>query len=182
MKYLIYIVILAFLIWIASEVIEMIIGGYNPTVFFLTSAYHILAGSGIWAVHRLQAQKKNTLSAIGTAMISITYFALAYFPIQVMHSGLSVSDFIAATPVYKIPGLVSLVGFIILGISILKTKYFPPWTGFVIILGTIIYALAMSRQLQLVVNINNVIISSAIIYMAIFGYGRLDQPLAAPRG
>ena len=169
MKYLIYLLIGGFTLWAGSEILELIQGGYSPAVYYMTAAYHLLAGFGIWGLHLLQAGKKNSLSTVGTLLISITYFALAYFPIQVMHSGLSVSAFIAANPIYKIPGLISLVGFILFGLSMIRTKYFPRWTGVIFIVGTIIYAVAMTMKFQLIVNVNNIVLSTTIIYMGIFG-------------
>lgn len=175
MKYLVYLLIVGFVFWIGSEVLEIIQSGYSPAVYYMTAVYHILAGIGIWSLHLLQAPKKNTLSLVGALMISASYFALAYFPIQVMHSGLSVSAFISATPIYKIPGLISLVGFILFGMSIIRTKYYPTWTGLIIIAGTIVYAVAIAMKLQLMVNINNIILSIAIIYMGIFGLGSSEE-------
>lgn len=175
MKFLVFIAILGFAFWIGSEIIEIVEAGYNSAVYYMTSAYHILAGFGIWGLHLLQSRLRNNLSLTGTALISITYFALAYFPIQVMYSGLSVSEFIMANPIYKIPGFISLIGFIIFGIAVIRTKYFPTWAGVIIILGTIIYAIAMAAKLQIIVNINNIILSMTIIYMSILGLGRLKN-------
>jgi len=169
MIYLIYIAILGFTVWIVSEIMEIIKGRHDSTVYYMTSAYHILAGVGIWGLHLLQSNSANKLSLIGTLFISITYFALAYFPIQVMNSRVSVSEFIETHPIYKVFGIASLIGFIIFGIAIIRIGHFPAWTGVLIILGTIIYALAMAKKIQIVVNINNIIISATIFYMCIFG-------------
>ncbi|MCB0555834.1 MAG: hypothetical protein KDD02_19965 [Phaeodactylibacter sp.] len=175
MKYLLYLLISGFALWIGSEILEIIQGGYSPAVYYMTAAYHILAGFGIWSLHLLQAGKKNNVSLTATILISLTYFALAYFPIQVMQSGLSVSAFIAANPIYKIPGLISLAGFVLFGLAIIKTRYFPAWTGVAIILCTIIYGIAMAKQLQLVVNINNIILSIVIIYIGVLGIGNRNN-------
>lgn len=175
MKFFIFTAIIGFTCWIGSEVLEIIFQGYNSTVYYLTTSYHILAGIGIWGLHYLQFQPENRLSYISTLLISITYFALAYFPIQVMNSGISVSEFLELHPVYKIPGLISLVGFILFGLSILKAGYFPKWAGVIIILGTLIYAIAMVLKLQIVVNINNCILSLSIIYLCIFGLRKLQN-------
>lgn len=175
MKYLLYTAILAFTLWLGSELIEIIQDGYTSTVFYMTSAYHILAGFGIWGIHQLQSKKKNFLSSTGVLLISSTYFALAYFPIQVMNSGLSVSEFIGINPIYKIPGLINLVGFIVFGTAVIRTKYFPAWTGIFIILGTLIYAIAIALKFPIVVNINNMILSITIIYMCIFGLRKIRK-------
>ena len=173
MKYLIYIAILGFVTWIVSELIEIVEGGYNSTVYYLTSVYHIFAGFGIWGLHLLQSQKKNTISLISVVLISLTYFSLGYFPIQVMNAGLSISEFIIQNPLYKIPGIISLIGFVLFGYAIIRTKYFPNWTGLVLIFGTIIYAISMALEFQIVVNINNIILSGTIIYMCFYGLKKI---------
>ena len=169
MNYLIYIAILAFMFWPVSEIIEIKEGGHNSTVYYMTSVFHILAGFGIWGLHLLQSPLVINLSLIGTVFISITYFVLAYFPIQVMNSKLSFSEFITIHPIYRVPGIINVIGFIIFGIAIIRIGFFPAWTGVIIILGTIIFAIAMTMKNHIVVNINNIIISATIIYMCIFG-------------
>lgn len=174
MKYLIIAAILGYTCWIGSEVIEIAQGGYNATVYYLTAAFHLLAGIGIWGLHFLQSRKQNTLSAVGTVMISLTYLALTYLPIQVMHSGLSGLEFAAANPVYKIPGMINVFGLIVFGIAVIRTKFFPAWTGVIIILGSITFAVAMTQGLQIIANINNIILATTIIYMCMLGYQRLQ--------
>ncbi len=175
MKYLIYAAILGYSCWIGSEVAEIAHGGYNATVYYLTAAFHLFAGLGIWGLHFLQNRPRNTLSAVGTVMISLSYFALTYLPIQVMHSGLSNVAFVEANPVYKIPAMINVVGMIVFGIAVIRAKCFPAWTGLIIILGIIIFVAAMTQGLHLVANINNILLSSTIIYMCILGYRRLQH-------
>jgi hypothetical protein len=175
MKYLLFAAILGYLCWIGSEVVEIAQGGYNSTVYYLTAAFHFFAGFGIWGLHFLQNRSKNTLSAAGTVMISLSYLALAYLPIQVMHSGLSNLEFIEANPIYKIPAMINVVGMIVFGIAVIRAKFFPAWTGVIIIFGSIIFAVAMTKGLQVIANINNIIISMTIIYMCILGYQWLQK-------
>jgi hypothetical protein len=92
MKYLLYAGILGFSFWMISEIIELV-HGYNPTVYYLTSGYHFLAGFGIWGLHKAQASTKNPLSKIGAFIALIAYLGLTFFPIQVMHSGMNFSEF-----------------------------------------------------------------------------------------
>lgn len=169
MNYLVYAAILGYACWLGSELVEIAQGGYTPTVYYLTAAFHAFAGIGIWGVHFLQARAKNTLSAVGTTMASLSYLSLIYLPIQVMHSGLSASEFRAANPVYMIPGMINVVGLILFGIAVVRTKFFPAWTGVIIISGIILFAAAMTQGLHLVANINNILLSSTIIYMCIWG-------------
>jgi len=175
MKYLIYAAILGYTSWIVSEMVEIAQGGYNATVYYLTAAFHLFAGIGIWGLHFLQSRKQNTLSAVATVMVSFTYLALTYLPIQVMHSGLSGLEFAAANPVYKIPGMINVIGLVVFGIAVIRTKFFPVWTGAIIILGGIIFAVAMTQGFQLIANINNIILATTIIYMCMLGYQGLQQ-------
>ncbi len=173
MKYLLFAAILGYSCWMGSEVVEIAQGGYNSTVYYLTAAFHFFAGLGIWGLHFLQNRPKNTLSAAGTVMISLSYLALAYLPIQVMHSGLSNLAFIEANPIYKIPAMINVVGLIVFGIAGIRAKFFPAWTGVILILGSIIFVVAMTNGFQIVANINNIMLSMTIIYMCILGYRQL---------
>lgn len=175
MKYLIYAAILGYSCWIGSELVEIVGGGYNPTVYYLTAAFHFFAGVGIWGLHFLQNRPKNILSTTGTAMISLSYLALTYLPIQVIHSGLSNLDFIEANPIYKIPAVINVVGMIVFGIAVIRAKFFPAWSGVVIILGILIFVVSMTSGFQIVANINNIILSMTIIYMCILGYRQLQK-------
>ena len=85
MKYLLYAGILGFSFWMVSEIIE-IVNGYNPTVYYLTSGYHFLAGIGIWGLFKVQPNDKNTLGKIGAVITLVAYLSLTYFPITVMNS------------------------------------------------------------------------------------------------
>lgn len=173
MKYLIYAAILGYSCWIGSELVEIARGGYNSTVYYLTAAFHLFAGLGIWGLHFLQSRPKNTLSTAGTAMISLSYLALTYLPIQVIHSGLSNLAFIEANPIYKIPAMINVAGMIVFGIAVIRAKFFPAWTGVILILGILVFVVAMTNGFQIVANINNIVLSATIIYMCILGYRQL---------
>ncbi|SMD44042.1 hypothetical protein SAMN00777080_2657 [Aquiflexum balticum DSM 16537] len=175
MKYLLFSAILGYSCWIGSEVVELAEGGYNSTVYYLTAAFHFFAGFGIWGLHFLQKRSKNILSLTGTVMISLSYLALVYLPIQVLHSGLSNLEFVEIYPFYKIPAFFNLAGLIIFGIAVIKAKLFPVWTGVVIIFGSMIFVAAMTNGFPLIANVNNIILSTTIIYMCILGYQRLKS-------
>jgi hypothetical protein len=175
MKYLLYAGILGFSFWMISEIIE-VIDGYIPTVYYLTSGYHLLAGIGIWGLHKAQAHNENTLSKIGAALALIAYMGLTFFPIQVMNSGMNFSDFLEANPLYKIPGVFWFLGMILLGISLLKTKYFPSWTSIAFILGTIIFtATPLLGWPTILANCTNIAFSLTVIYMCIYGLNKLKN-------
>lgn len=172
MKYLLYAGILGFSFWMISEIIEMV-DGYNPTVYYLTSGYHFLAGMGIWGLHKTQSNHKNTWSKMGAAMALMAYLGLTFFPIQVMNSGMNFSGFLEAHPLYKIPGGFWFLGMLIFGVSVLKTRYFPTWTPIVFILGTIIFtATPLLGWPTIWVNCTNIAFSLTVIYMCMFGLNK----------
>lgn len=174
-KYLLFAAILGYLCWMVSEVVEIIHGGFNSTVYYLTAAFHLFAGIGIWGLHFVQNQSKKTLSATGTVMISLSYLALVHLPIQVMHSGLSGTAFVEANPMYIIPGFINVFGLILFGIAVIRAKFFPAWTGAIIIIGSIIFFVAMTNGFQIVANINNITLSMTLIYMCLLGFRQLQK-------
>lgn len=175
MKYLLYAGIFGFTFWMISEVME-IVNGYNPTVYYLTSVYHFLAGFGIWGLHKAQADSKNKLSTTGALITLIAYLGLTFFPIQVMNSGLDFPGFLAAHPLYKIPGAFWFLGMILFAISLLRAKYFPLWTAIVFILGTIMFtATPLLGWPTILVNCTNIAFSLTVIYLCIFSLNNLNN-------
>ncbi|MEN2283250.1 hypothetical protein AAGF08_13985 [Algoriphagus sp. SE2] len=173
MKYLIYAGILGFSCWGISEVIE-IFSGYTPSVYYLTASYHFFAGFGIWALHKIQSAKNNLLSQIGAVIILITYLGLTYFPIQVMNSGLSISEFLAGNTLYKLVGGIWFLGMMLFGISILKTKFYPFWTGIIFILGTIFFVSILPLTgSSLLLNLSNLLFSISVLYLLTLGMKNL---------
>jgi hypothetical protein len=169
MKYLLYAGILGFSFWMISEVME-IVNGYSPTVYYLTSGYHLLAGIGIWGLYKVQVDNKIKLSKIGAVITLIAYISLTFFPIQVLNSGLSFPEFLEANPLYKIPGGFWFLGMILFGISLIRTKYFPLWTAIIFIIGTIIFTATPLLGLPtILVNCTNIVFSLAVIYMCVLG-------------
>tara|TARA_R110002072_G_scaffold22432_5_gene78745 strand:+ start:957 stop:1490 length:534 start_codon:yes stop_codon:yes gene_type:complete len=174
-KYLLVAAILGYLCWMVSEVVEIIHGGFNSTGYYLTAAFHLFAGIGIWGLHFVQNQSKKTLSLIATVMISLSYLSLVHLPIQVLHSGLSGTAFVEAYPMYMIPGVINVFGLILFGIAVIKAKFFPAWTGSIIILGSILFFVAMTNGFQIVANINNITLSMTLIYMSLLGFRQLKK-------
>lgn len=174
-KFLLFAAILGYLCWMVSEVVEIVQGGFNPTVAYLTAAFHLFSGIGIWGLHLVQNRSKNTLSIIGTVMVSVSYLILVYLPIQVVHSGLTGTEFVEANPMYKIPAFINVLGLVLFGAAVIRAKFFPAWTGAVIILGSIIFIVAMTNGFQIVANINNIALSATIIYMCMLGYRHIQQ-------
>ena len=174
-KYLLFTGIIAFSLWIASEMIE-ICNGYTPVVYYLTAGYHFLAGFGILGLHKAQSKDKNLLSMIGAIVGFLAYLSLTFFPIQVMNSGLSFSAFIETNPIYKIPGGVWFLGMMLFGISVLRSQFYPKWTAIVFLSGILMFtATPLLQWPTLPVNITNIVLALTIIYMSFLGLKSLKK-------
>ncbi len=166
MKYLIYSAILGFGLWMGSEIIEIIQGGYSPVVYYLTAGYHFFAGLGIWGLYKKQTPVKNTFNTISASIASISYLVLTLFPVQVMNSGLSMADFLEQHPLYKLGGGIWLGGMLLFSISVIKTSYFPRWSGLMILLGTLIFTIGpLLTWPMILININNILFAATVMYM-----------------
>lgn len=174
MRLLLWAGILGFSFWILSELLEIYLRGYNPTVYYLTAAYHVFAGFGIWGLHKAQSgQGRNTLSLVGAAIAFIAYVGVIYFPIAVLNSGLSIAEFLDANPLYAIPGVLWFVGMLLFGISLLTTRHFPTWSGSVFVLGTIIFtATPLLNGPALLANVTNIIFAGTVISLCLMSLGR----------
>lgn len=167
MKLLQWTAILGFGCWGISEVLEIIQGGHTPFVYYLTATYHLLAAIGIWGLYRKQTAGKDTFNTISVVVPSIAYLALVFFPIQLMNSGLAMRDFLDNHPFYKIVGFVWFIGMVLFSISIIRTNYFPKWSGIVILLGTIAFtAIPLIGWPSVVVNITNILFAATVIYIS----------------
>lgn len=172
MRYFLIAGVLGFSFWVLSEAFEIYAGGHTDVVYYLTSLYHVLAGFGLWGLHKTQTRSSaNALSCLSAAIVFISYLGLAYFPIQIMNSGLRVPDFLNVNPIYKVLGVFWFSGMIMFGVSILKTNYFPAWTGIFVILGPIVFtATPILNWPGTLAKITNIILSITIIYMCIISY------------
>lgn len=158
--------ILGFGFWMVSEIIEMI-QGYNPAVYYMTSLYHFFAGFGIWGLYQKQTQTPNTFNRVSALIASITYLALTFSPIQVMNSGLSIADFMQQNPGYKLLGGIWFVGMFLFGVSVIKTGYFPKWSGLVMLLGVLVFTTGHQFGFpMIVVNVSNIVFSVTVIYIS----------------
>lgn len=170
MKFFLFAVILGFGCWIVSEVFEIVQGGYSPEVYYLTAAYHVLAGIGVWGIYKVQTPRKNLINLTATAIASIGYLFFAIFPLQVMRSGLSMAEFVAANPIYKLAGLVWFAGMMLFSISVIRTGYFPRWAGVIMVFGTVVFtATPIFGWPMLIVNFTNIIFAGTVMRLGFLG-------------
>ncbi|QQS40904.1 MAG: hypothetical protein IPM63_16285 [Acidobacteriota bacterium] len=170
MKILLFAAILGYGCWLVSEVFEIVQRGYSPEVYYLTAAYHVLAGIGVWGIYKAQTAGKNLFNLAATAIASIAYLSFAIFPLQVMWSGLSMAEFVAANPAYKLAGLVWFVGMILFSVSVTRTGYFPRWTGVIMVIGTVVFtATPIFGWPMLLVNFTNIFFAGTVVYTGFLG-------------
>jgi len=170
LKYLLIIAIAGFSCWLLSEVLEIVQGGYSTSVYYLTSAYHLLAGIGIWGLCLLQPRENYKWLAVGAALASVFYILLTPFPLQLLSSGLNAREFVDANPIYKLVALGWFSGMIIFSVSTLKTGYFPRWASLIMVVGTIVFTVSPILEWpSLLVNANNIIFAGAVLYNCVFG-------------
>lgn len=167
MKYFLMAGILGFASWALSEALEIYQSGYSPPVYYLTALYHVFAGFGVWGLHKAQSKHGGSmLSFTGATITLIAFLCMVYFPIAVMNSGLSITGFFDVNPAYKVPAALWFAGMTLFGISILKTKHFPTWTGVVFLLGTIVFtATPLLKWPTLLANVTNSVFAATVIYM-----------------
>ena len=170
MKYLLYAAILGFACWMVSDMIEIVRGGYGPAVYYLTVAYHVLAGLGVWGVYKAQTPDKNVFNLVSTALASVTYLAFTLFPLQMMRSGLSIAEFMEAYPLYKLLGLVWFIGVLLFSITVIRSAFFPRWAGVVMGIGFVIFTIGRPLAVPMIlININTIILSAVVIYLGVLG-------------
>lgn len=182
MKALLYAVLLGFASWMLSEVLEIVQGGYSPAVYYLTAVYHVFAGIGLWGLYKAQTPSKNAFNRVSTALASLAYLALTLFPLQVMQSGLSISDFVLAHPVYKLIGLVWFIGMLLFSVSVIRSGVFPRWAGVVMVIGTVVFtATPLLGWPTLLVNVTNIIFAATVLYISTLGLKAANlEPIPAP--
>lgn len=170
MKYLLYAAILGFAFWLVSEVLEIVQAGYSPPVYYLTAAYHLFAGLGVWGLYKAQTPDKNVFNLAGAALTSLAYLSITLFPLQVMWSGLGFSDYLDATPVYKLLGLAWIIGMLLFSVSVIRTGFYPKWAGVIMVITTVVFAASRPLGLpMLLVNVNDIILSATVIYISFIG-------------
>ena len=170
MRYLLYAVIFGFACWMVSDIIELVQVGRGPSVYYLTAAYHVFAGVGLWGLYKAQTSGRNVFNFVSTALASLTYLALTLFPLQVLWSGLSMVEYMDAHPLYKLLGLVWFIGILLFSITVIRSGYFPKWAGIVMVIGFAIFATGGPLAVPMIlININTVILSAVVIYLGFFG-------------
>lgn len=136
MKNLIYALIIGCVFMIISQSIEIM--SVNQTIpgTTLNIIAFIFFAVGGWSLHRMQSQnEKNALSFVGIVLITIATFSISVVCFQVIKSLQSGDNFdFTTSPFFMFGGITITLGVILFGISIIRSKVFPSWTGVAIML------------------------------------------------
>ncbi len=154
--------------WIISEILEIVHGGYNPVILWLTVLFHLLAAVGIWGLHLGQAKGKNSLSFSGTALLSIGYLAFAAVPLIVIAGDFDgPAGVMEAYPAFRLFGAMSVIGILMFGAAVVKLRYFPAWAGIAFVMGSLVtFTILATHQSMLIANAANILVSVVLIKMA----------------
>ena len=176
MKYLLYLTIAGASCWILSEILEIAVGGYSPLILLLTAAFHLLIALGIWGVHAGQSLEKTTLSPIAATITSIGYLLMTYPPLVVsLSTTADIMTFMESHSAFKIAGMAAVLGTMLFGISVLRLKYYPTWTGIALIVCPPIMAAVLLRQGPMIVA--NVVIVVQSVAWVLMSRRAIRQPV-----
>ncbi len=174
-------VVAAAFVWIASEVLEVTLGGRNALTLWLTVAMHVLLGIGVWGIHASHGADPKRLSAIATTATSLGFLVFAV-PISMvaLDSSVSMPDLVRDVPAFFLFGMLSGIGSSFIGILILVRRVFPLWTGIVILLFPwLMFAAHASPIPPIVNNAVATFLAVAWLMVALAGLRSVDTP--APR-
>ena len=171
MKFLLYLAILGAGLWILTEILEISSAtGSTPLSLWLTSIWHPVLALGFYGLHRGQSFPRNLPSMAGVILIIISL--LGFAPVSILMMQKSVATFPAMLemyPILKTFGLVSVIGYAIFCISMLRTKYYPKWMAYALFACVLLALLqALAGLPEFVQHIAFISQSAVIISMAGF--------------
>jgi hypothetical protein len=140
-KLLPVLLIVAACCWIVSELVELLLNGRSTASLLLTAAFHQLMVFGIWGAYLGQDDRRGPLALLATLMVSIGYLVMVYPPLAIaLDPALTIEAFMDARPGFKIAGLAAVFGTVLFGASILRIRRDPAWTGWVLVVGPLVFA------------------------------------------
>jgi hypothetical protein len=163
--------ILAAGLWMLTEIMEIVRGGFSPVQLSLTLIAFVILPFGILGFHAAQAAKGGWMSLIGAVCLAGAF---------ILWSGVTMLDLVLKTKtemeiigggniektVFWMASVLTAVGFILFGIASLRVEVFPRWTGIVLILAAVSFLVLSLFQVPMVVwNIINVVTCAALIRM-----------------
>lgn len=155
--------------WFVSDVVELKAGGHTRLNLRLTIAYHLLAVVGIWGLHLAQVEDgPRTMSLLGTALLSIGYLVLTLVPVLILRGKADTpASAMAAHPILKAFGALSLLGILLFGAAAFQIGYYPAWTPIVFVVGSLVTlgVIATGRSMTIAI-LANFAVSLALFAMS----------------
>lgn len=135
MKNLLYAALLGAALWILTEVLEMASAkGSTPLSLWLTTLWHPILALGFWGLHKRQFPAKNVLSLAGAILLILSLLAFAPVSILILYSEVNTfSEFLEQNPGFQVAGLASVAGYILFGIAVIRSRFYPGWMGYALI-------------------------------------------------
>ena len=176
---------LAASLWILTEIMEIVSGGFSPVQLTLTLIAFVILPFAVLGFHAAQASKGGRISLIGAVC-----FAGAF----IVWSGVTMLDMVLNTKtemdiigggdvqkiLFGIGSLLTVVGSIVFGIAALRAEVFPRWTGIILILGGLCpLVVSLFPAPAVVWNIINIVLCATLIRMGWVLWWRPAEATAA---
>jgi hypothetical protein len=184
MKILLQVLIAAGLVWISSEMLELVMGGRTQLTLWITAVFHLMMAVGIWGAYGSQAGGRGTMSLVAAAMASLGYFVLIYPPIAVSQDAtLTIGGYIQGSIYFTIAANLAVFGTIAFGVSVWRTRSYPVWIAIALIVCPAVFtSVVLSDGPDLLANTVNVWQSLALIAIGRDGLRRLPRATALAPG
>jgi len=129
---------------VLMEIIDIV----NITLPFTSTPVAVLRGLGflllaigVWSLHAGQALEGGKLSLAGVIILSAGDLILAIWVLSAIGTALPdttdadaiVAALTAESPLFGLGTLFILVGSLVFGVSVIRAKVFPSWTGFLLL-------------------------------------------------
>ncbi len=163
--------ILAAGIWMLTEIMEIVRGGFSPVQLSLTLIAFVILPFGVLGFHAAQASKGGWMSLVGAVCLAGAFILWSGITmLEVVLKAKTEMAIIGGGDIQKIifwmAGVLTAVGFIVFGIAALRVDVFPRWAGIVLILAAVSFVVLSLFPVPMVVwNIINGVTCVALIRM-----------------
>jgi len=165
-------------LWVLSEVVEVSFGEGHAHLS-LTFVAFMLVAFGVFALHRTQAEAAGALSLGSAACVAVSQVIFAGFCLvemslppgeSAMTSGGALGAF------YWGGSLLSLVGLVVFGVSVVRAGVMPRWTGVALIAvnGAYILIIAVSAPAW-AGALANAVLAFALLRMGVAAWSQAQR-------
>ena len=162
--------------WIISEIIELFGNEWNIMNLIIVSVAFAGLALGYPGLHLVQKNQGGFLSLIGavSATFGMIVFLILLIPDLIIDSEPVRS--LAPSPLFMLGYFLSVGGAVFFGISALRARIYPNWTGWVLISGTAIsFFMVVLSYSSISQNILHLITAIALISMAKVALSKLND-------